>query len=93
MPAKLELRQLAGEKGPLVQQPGDRVHDAGGRAQRLAGERDPREVLILARRGQAAREVERGTHLVGELERFAIETLDDSRAEIGGLGHKRDCRN
>ena len=87
MAAQLELAELAGEIGALVQQPGDRVHHPRGGAQRLARQRDPGEVLVLARRGQPAGQVERGARLVGEHQRFAVERLDDRRAEVGGFGH------
>src|SRR6478736_959425 len=67
------------------------MHHPRGRAQRLARQRDAREILVFPCCGQPAGEVERSAHLVGELQRFAIERLDDRRAEVSGLRHDRNA--
>jgi len=56
------------------------MHHPRGGAQGFAGKRDPREILVLAGRGQPAGKVERRARLIRELQRFAIQRLDDRRA-------------
>ena len=50
--SQLELAQLAGEIGPLVEQPGNGMHHSRGRAQRLARKRDAGKIVVHARRGR-----------------------------------------
>ena len=86
MPFPLQVAHLPGEEGAVIEQPGEHMHDPGGRLEPLAFECAPQRQVDrhqLGRRGDEGR-----THLIGEHVGLAVEFLDDQSGDIDRVLHE-----
>jgi len=79
--AQLELAEVAGKVGAVIEQPGDSVHHPRRRAQRLARQRNAGKIVLGGGVVEPAGQGERAAHFVGQHQRLAIEALDDARID------------